>query len=354
MEKILETRLASIVGSFAAVAARGLERSRSSPVGALLLAAAVTLAPTAAAADDADQYGPWSAPVNLGTPVNSALAEQGPAISKDGRSLYFACCPLGPTDIYVSQRASVDAPWGPPQILGPDVNTIFLENSPALSPDGHRLYFNSNRPGGLGLNDIYVSRRHNKRDDFAWRPAENLGSGVNSPAGETGPFIIEDDATGTITLYFSSNRGGGAGLDDIYSSTLQPDETFGQASNEATLNSGANDGSVAIRRDGLELILQSNRVGSMLNAAGVPGDDLWISTRFSTSDTWSAPVNLDPFGVIGINTGRPEGAPGFSFDGTMLFFQAAQRAGNVGPTCATSPTTSGCAFDLWSSSRSKQ
>ena len=316
----------------------------------LLPARGVSQAP-----DDADQYGPWSAPVNLGTPVNSALADTSPEISKDGRSLYFACCPLGPIDIYVSQRASVDAPWGPPQILGPEVNTIFIENHPALSPDGHGLYFTSDRPGGIGLNDIYVSRRHNKRDDFGWRPAENLGSGVNSAAGENAPFIIEDDATGTITLYFSSNRVGGAGLDDIYSSTLQPDETFGQASNEASLNSGASDVGVAIRRDGVELILQSNRVGSMRNAAGLPSADLWISTRFSTLDPWPAPVNLDPFGVIGINTGRFEGGPGFSFDGTMLFFQAAQRAGNVGPTCATNPTTSPtCAFDLWSSTRSRQ
>jgi Tol biopolymer transport system component len=353
MEKILETRLARIAASFAAVAARGRERSRSSTVTGLLLAAAVTLAP-AAEADDADQYGPWSAPVNLGTPVNSALAEAAPEISKDGRSLYFSCCPLGSFDIYVSQRASADDPWGPPQILGPEVNTIFVENNPALSPDGHRLYFNSNRPGGFGLNDIYVSRRHNKRDDFAWRPAENLGSGVNSLDGETAPFIIEDDATGAIRLYFNSNRGGGAGGDDIYSSTLQPDEVFGPASNEAALNGGANDGSVAIRRDGLELIFQSNRVGSMLDAAGLPSIDLWISTRFSTSDPWSAPVNLDPFGVIGINTGRVDGGPGFSFDGTMLIFNAAQRAGNVGPTCATNPTTSPCAFDLWSSTRSKQ
>jgi len=74
------------------------------------------------AAEDPPQFSDWSAPVNLGAPVNSVGTEVDPFISKDGLSLYFACqgCPggYGSYDLFVSQRASVHDPWGPPQNLG--------------------------------------------------------------------------------------------------------------------------------------------------------------------------------------------------------------------------------------------
>ena len=80
-----------------------------------------------------------------------------------------------------------------------------------------------NCSGGL---DLYVSRRHNKRDDFGWRTPTNLGSGVNSPFTDSGPAVFEDDETGSFTLYFSSDRDS-PGTEHIYASTLQEDETFG-------------------------------------------------------------------------------------------------------------------------------
>lgn len=198
----------------------------ASSVGLLLVCTTWLLASTTAASsdDDAPKFGPWSAPVNLGPPVNSAFAEMNPFISKDGRSLYFACfnCPvnLGGSDIWVSQRASVNDPWGTPQNLGPTINTLAGEGGPALSFDEHELYFTSTRAGS---NDIYVSRRHNKRDDFGWQLPENLGNGVNTTADEGGPAFFEDDETGVVTLFFNSNRPGGPGGADIYASTLQSD-----------------------------------------------------------------------------------------------------------------------------------
>src|SRR5438445_9185301 len=79
-------------------------------------------------ADDPPQFSAWSTPVNLGPPVNTAFVDQGASISRDGLRLYFQCrdCPgnvpgsvAASSDIYVSQRASVEAPWGTPQRLGP-------------------------------------------------------------------------------------------------------------------------------------------------------------------------------------------------------------------------------------------
>jgi hypothetical protein len=298
--------------------------------------------------EDAPRFSDWSAPVNLGPPVNSAFAEQNPFISKDGLSLYFTCfnCPgnLGGSDIWVSQRASVNDLWGTPQNLGPNVNSASNDASPALSSDGHRLYFASIRPGGFGGSDIYVSRRQNKRDDFAWQPAVNLGSGVNTPADDQGPEYFEDDETGIITLYFTSNRPGGPGGNDIYANTLNEDGedgTFGPAVLVTELSSPFDDQGPAIRRDGLEIFFGSNRPGSIPPAPGISGQglDLWVATRPSTLYPWSTPVNLGPV----VNSEFIDAGPALSFDGTQLYFHSPFRSGNVG----------GPMFDIWLTKRTK-
>jgi hypothetical protein len=288
----------------------------------------------ASLAADEDQFTDWSPPVNPGPPINTTLAEQEPFISKDGLSLYFQCnnClgGLGGIDIWVAQRISRDDPWGTPRNLGSTINTEFNDLPSAVSNDGHRLYFNSLRPGGFGGNDLYVARRHDKRDDFAWQNPVNLGSGVNSDANEFQAVPFEDDVTGTITLYFTSNRAGGLGAEDIYASTLRPDQTFGPAVLVVELSTPFIDQQTAIRRDGLEMILASNRSGTL------GGSDLWVATRASTSDPWSTPRNL---GSV-INGAATDGAPALSFDGTELYFFS-NRPGGLG------------GFDVYVSTRGK-
>lgn len=285
------------------------------------------------AADIDDQFSGWGAPVNLGPLVNTGFADLGPSVSKDGLSLYFFSNRpggFGGNDIWVSQRASVDDPWGPPQNLGPTINTSGDENAPTLSLDGHQLYFASDRPGGFGGLDLYVSQRHNKRDDFAWQSPVNLGSGVNTFADDAAAAPFEDDATGTIMLYSHSNRPGGIGGDDIYASTLNADETFGPAVLVKELSSPFLDRLPSIRRDGLEMFLTSNRPGTL----GLL--DLWVSTRASTSDPWSTPVNLGPV----INSAGVDGRGALSFDGTALYIHST-RPGGFGD------------FDLYVSKRTK-
>jgi WD40-like Beta Propeller Repeat len=296
-------------------------------------------------ADDAPRYSDWSAPVNIGEPVNSPAAELIPAESKDRLSLYFQCvnCPgnIGGPDIWVSHRASVEDPWGTPQNLGPTINTEFAEGNPALSRDGHTLYFNSTRPGGLGGNDLYAARRRDKRDDFDWRAPENLGSGVNSAANDVAPEYFVDDETGTVALYFTSDRTGGPGATDTYVSTRGPDGTFGTAALVPELSSAARDESPAIRRDGLEIFLASDRPGSIPPLPGMPAQvlDLWVSTRASTSEPWSTPVNLGP----AVNSHFIDSGPMLSFDGTRLYFHSPFRPENVGGTM----------FDIWVTTRAK-
>lgn len=184
--------------------------------------------------------------------------------------------------------------------------------------DGHRLYFASNRPGGSGGFDIYVSRRHNKRDDFGWQPPENLGAGVNTLANEQAPYVFEDDVTGITFLYFHSNRPGGLGGNDIYVSMLQPDETFGPAVLVQELSSEKDDNAPTLRRDGLEVFFGSTRTPTI----GL--EDLWVATRQSTLDSWSDPINLGPV----VNSIYTDGAPELSFDGTTLYFNSGPPPGS--------------------------
>jgi len=274
---------------------------------------------------DAPEWGPWSTPINLGSLVNSPLDDNRPAISKDGLSLYITSGRLGGfggLDIWVSHRASLDDPWGPPQNLGPTVNSSSNDVAPTFSPDGHRMYFHSFRPGGCGLADIYVSRRRDTRDDFGWGPPEDLGCVVNTPYVNAGPTIFEDESTGTTTLYFTvqNNPPGSDQGFDIYASTRTGDEgVFGPPVLVPELSSPFRDTRTTIRRDGLEMILSSGRPG------GVGSEDLWVSTRASTLDPWSTPVNL---GAV-VNTTAFDGGPALSFDGTTLYFHS-NRPGGVG------------------------
>ena len=299
---------------------------------------------------DGLRFSDWAAPVSLGPIVNSTLGESFPALSKNGLSLYFMSGRIQPDaqggqDIYVSQRSSVREPWGPPQNLGPAINTPFDDGAPSLSIDGHRMYFSSNRPGGFGGNDIYVSRRYDKGDDFAWQDPENIGSGVNTAANEASPATFRDDRTGQVTLYFDSNRAGGPGPftddlahngNDLYAATLGPDEAFGNAVLVGELSTPSFDRAPTIRRDGLEMIFASDRPGGVDRPDGLRFLDLWVSTRARTSDSWRPPTLL---GLV-VDSIANDAGPALSFDGTALYFQSG-RPGGLG------------AFDLYVTTRRK-
>ena len=285
-------------------------------------------------ANDPPQYSPWSAPLSVGSAVNSAAQEGGPYISRDELSLYFNSNRpggYGGSDLYVTHRASKDAPWEPPMNLGSSINTSANENAGSLSSDEHLLFFHSNRPGGFGGGDLYVARRHNKRDDSAWQPATNLGPQINTAHNEVYVSYHEDDATGAVMLYFNSNRPGGQGSLDIYTSTLQYDETWSTPELVPELNSLYINAQPIVSRNGLELYQSSNRPGSL----GM--FDIWVSTRASTTDPWGTPVNLGPdVNYAGANQGRAvPSADGFSL------YHYSSRPGSLGD------------LDLWVSTRTK-
>ena len=269
------------------------------------------------------RFSDWSEPVNLGCVVNSSAEDRGPALSKNGLSLYFSSTRpggFGTSDLWVSQRASEDDPWGPPVNLGAVINTSSAETGPFLSRDGHYLFFQSNRPGGFGLQDIWVSYREDVHDDFAWQAPVNLGPGVNSGQFEGGASYFENRKGGVPQLYFNRGPSGAAGT-DIYVSELQADGTFGPAVLVPELSSPGIDNRPSVRRDGLELFLFSNRTGTLGQA------DLWVSTRESVFDPWGTPTNLG----LPVNTAEfSEVEPHISADGLTLLFVSSGRPDGCG------------------------
>ncbi len=158
----------------------------------------------------------WSPPEHLNI-INSDFADRMSCLSSDGRRMYFVSDRpggYGANDIWYSERNMQTGRWAPPVNAGMSVNTSYNEISPGLPPGGEMLFFSSDRPGGFGHYDLYVSRRNVS----VWERPENLGAPYNSPHDDESISITEDG----LWSYFASDRrdSGAAGGFDIYRVTL--------------------------------------------------------------------------------------------------------------------------------------
>ena len=264
---------------------------------------------------DHERFGPWSRPVNLGPIVNTTAHDHNPSISQDGLSLYLSSDRpggVGGFDIWVSQRLAVDLPWEAPVNLGPTVNTSANDNGPSLSPDGRLLFFISTRPGGAGLADLYMSRRIRTDAGYVWDTPVNLSS-LNTPGIDAAPNYFANPH-GRPQLFFTTTRLGGP--EDIHVSELQKDGVWGAPVPVFELNSPAPDGRSTIRSDGLEIIFDSSRDGQT---------DLYESHRDHVWQPWSMPEK-----VTGeVNTSGFDARPWLSHDGRTLYFTFQTAAGHL-------------------------
>jgi len=207
-------------------------------------------------------------PTNLGPTVNSSTDDMQPTISADGLSLFFHSDRTGGSgnsDLWVTTRNRTDENWGEPVNLGPTVNSSQWEYSPSLSADGLSLFFASNRSGGSGGYDLWVTTRATTQDD--WGNPVNLGPTVNSSYRD----LIADTSAEGLSLFFMSDRPGGYGDRDLWVTTRPTkDDEWGTPVNLGPrINTPYSDRSVCISPDGSTLYFQSNRPD------GVGGYDLW-------------------------------------------------------------------------------
>ena len=129
-------------------------------------------------------------PINLGPTINSSSGDGIGCFSADGLEMYLSSGRLGGYgnwDIWVARRPTIDDDWGEPMNLGPKVNGSQTDACASISFDGLELYFNSTRPGGYGMHDLWITTRESTDED--WGAPENLGPTVNTSAEDRGPTI---------------------------------------------------------------------------------------------------------------------------------------------------------------------
>lgn len=153
----------------------------------------------------------WSVPTPLPMPINTSYNETHGCFTSDGLEFYFTSDRpggYGKRDLYVVRKLP-NGDWGKAQNLGSTINTSGNEESPFISSDGHTLYFASTEHKNIGGYDIFKST---KTDSTGWSSPVNIGYPINTPGDD---LFYNPSADGT-RVYYSSQRQGGVGGSDIY------------------------------------------------------------------------------------------------------------------------------------------
>lgn len=165
--------------------------------------------------------GKWSAPVNITPELQSDGDLYISALSSDGKMLLLSKNDNFNSDIYISTYNGTE--WSKTVKLNKNINTRYWESQAFVSEDGTSIYFSSDRPGGFGGLDIYVSVKINGD----WGPAVNLGPEINTPFNEDRPFLVN----GGKTLFFSSQGHENIGGYDIFRSGIQTNKLWSKPVN---------------------------------------------------------------------------------------------------------------------------
>lgn len=194
--------------------------------------------------------------VSFGDVINTEENEGAETMNADGTLLFFTACNrkdgFGSCDIYFSQK--INSKWTKPMGIGKPVNSGAWEAQPSFSSDGTALYFASNRKGGYGGKDIWVSYLDN---ELKWSEPQNLGPSINTPYDDQCPFIHADNQT----LYFTSDGWPGMGGGDIYFSR-RTDTGWTKAENLGyPINTEKDDNALTVSFDGKTAFLSSSREG---------------------------------------------------------------------------------------------
>ncbi len=239
-----------------------------------------------------------------------------PFISPDGKMFFIASNRPGGEgllDIWVSTRASTAEPWGEPVNVGPPINTEHNDFCPTIGRDGKSFFFASNRPGFCGATpnaDLYTTRLD---AGFQASSVTHLGCEVNSAWDEHSPFPAEIPGEGKVLFYSSARPFDGndvLGDHDLYMSPRHGG-VYGVGTALEEINTRDYfEGQPNVRRDGQELFFYSNRPG------GSGGNDIYSVAKNSTTGQWGPVQNLG----ADVNSSASETRPSISWDGTTLYF----------------------------------
>ncbi|HON91474.1 MAG TPA: protein kinase [Sedimentisphaerales bacterium] len=258
-------------------------------------------------------------PVNLRSviPVIDPAHDSIDCFSSDGLEIYIQSDRgggQGGYDVWVLRRASKDDDWSAPENLGPGVNSKDGDAMSCISADGLTLYFNSNRPGGYGGWDIYISTRATR--STPWGKAVAVDPPINQAgnSADAEPWISSDG----LELYFKSYRSGGYGQGDIWvAGRARTSDPWDNPVNLGPMiNSAYQEHALSLSPDGLLLLFDDSVSGSGPRPGGYGAGDMWMTRRSSLSDSWEAPVNLGPK----LNGTAYECGPRISGDGHMLHY----------------------------------
>lgn len=287
--------------------------------GSMLLAAIVLVTLSGVALADFT-FGP---PVDqtIAIPVLDPAYENPFCFAADGLEMYICSYRpgvYGDFDIWVLERDSIDANWPPAKHLGPAVNAPNGAGAPYISPDGLELYFCAIRPEGYGDYDLYVTTRATKDDP--WGEAKNLGPKVNGSSFDAFGWLTPDG----LELYFQSNRPGGYGGFDIYvSKRATRKDPWGEAQNLGpVINSTYDEAQLALSPDGLVLFF-NDFYGTTPRPGGSGASDMWMTRRANLSAPWGAPVNLG----TNVNSLGSDLIPRVSPDGSTLYYCSEAASG---------------------------
>lgn len=255
-------------------------------------------------------------PENIGKTINSEFVEMFPMVMSDGLTLYFSSDRPGghgDLDIYVTTRKTKSDPWAKPVNLGSDINSKYSDHSVTVSEDGHWMVFTSERKEGKGLGDLLISYREDISDPIGWQKPENISGPVNSTMYEACPLFQAEDKLKKV--YFVRTKTPELSTFDLYVSKMDSSNNLSEPVLLEKLSSPKGD----FHFDPASGLIWSSRKG------GEGKTDLWITTDRIDEFTWADPINLGN----NINTSYKEGMPSVTHDESILIFHS-DRPGGYG------------------------
>jgi peptidoglycan-associated lipoprotein len=237
-----------------------------------------------------DKNGKWSTPAPLATTIVSKMNEASVAVSKKGDVMFMTRCPEAKgknlkCQLYVCKKQGPS--WAEPELLPFNIDSVSFAH-PAINPTGDVLYFTSKLSGGYGGKDIWMSTYSKK--DKSWGQPVNLGPSVNTQGDEMFPYMADDDKT----LYFSSNYHLGMGGLDIFKAEKDASGKFTKAPENLKypMNSAGDDFGIVFEGKKIRGYFTSNREG------GKGSDDIYSFVLpplvFNLSGTVVSDENNEP------------------------------------------------------------